>query len=227
MEAYKGISSYGKKMKKISSLYQTIVTLCKKEVNDVEDSLVLCHVHFGYFNEKWLNVLIKQNFLPMKGCLQIIVLIFWLLNNIRFYLLNSLYIWNQIFLIWFILMCALYIQEFLVVLYIYIYIYFIITNDYSRKVLVVTLKTKGQVLNVFTKFHLYVEKETWMKLKCVWTNNGEYKGLFEKYCKYYGIKLEKTILKTPQQNEVVERINYTINERNRCMLSHVKLYKSV
>jgi hypothetical protein len=38
--------------------------------------------------------------------------------------------------------------------------------------------------------------------------------------------LEKTVPKTPQQNEVVERMNKTIVERIRCMLSHTKLPKS-
>ena len=41
-----------------------------------------------------------------------------------------------------------------------------------------------------------------------------------------GIRLEKTVPKTPQQNGVAERMNRTICDRIRCMLSHTKLPKS-
>ena len=57
-------------------------------------------------------------------------------------------------------------------------------------------------------------------------NGGEYRGLFEKYCKDLGIKLEKTILKTLQHNGMVERMNRIIKKRIRCMLSHAKLSNS-
>ena len=51
-------------------------------------------------------------------------------------------------------------------------------------------------------------------------------GPFENYCKLYGIRLEKIVPKTPQQNGVVDRMNITIEERIRCMLSHSKIPKS-
>ncbi|PKI45901.1 hypothetical protein CRG98_033700 [Punica granatum] len=74
---------------------------------------------------------------------------------------------------------------------------------------------------------LAVERETGMKLKCVRADNGgEYRGPFENYCKTHGIKLEKTVPKTPQQNRLAERMNRTIVERVRCMLSQAKLSKS-
>ncbi|PKI51292.1 hypothetical protein CRG98_028321 [Punica granatum] len=66
-----------------------------------------------------------------------------------------------------------------------------------------------------------------MKLKCVRVDNGgEYMGHFENYCMTHGIKLEKTIPKTPQQNGLAERMNRTIVERVRCMISQAKLSKS-
>ncbi|PKI65433.1 hypothetical protein CRG98_014172 [Punica granatum] len=72
-----------------------------------------------------------------------------------------------------------------------------------------------------------VERKTGMKLKCVRADNGdEYRGPFENYCRSHGIKLEKTVPKTPQQNGLAERINRTIVERVRCMLSQAKLSKS-
>jgi hypothetical protein len=43
-----------------------------------------------------------------------------------------------------------------------------------------------------------VERETEKKLKCVRSDNGgEYRGLFEIFHKINGIKLEKTVPKTP------------------------------
>ncbi|KAL6346988.1 hypothetical protein AAG906_012239 [Vitis piasezkii] len=57
-------------------------------------------------------------------------------------------------------------------------------------------------------------------------NDGEYRGPFEQYCRSHDIGLEKTIPKTPQQNGVAERMNRTICNRIRCMLSHAKLPKS-
>ena len=51
-------------------------------------------------------------------------------------------------------------------------------------------------------------------------------GPFESYCKIHGIRLEKTVPKTSQQNGIVKRMNRTIEERVRCMLSHSKLPNS-
>lgn len=64
-------------------------------------------------------------------------------------------------------------------------------------------------------------------MKCVRADNGgEYKGLFESYCRLHGIRLEKTVPKTPQENGVAERTNRSITEPVRCMLSNAKLPKS-
>jgi transposase InsO family protein len=100
-------------------------------------------------------------------------------------------------------------------------------DDHSRKVSVFALKTKDQVLDVFKAFHMKVERETKRQLKCVRADNGgEYRGSVEEYCRSHGIRLEKTVPKTPQHNGVAERMNITICERIKCMLSHAKLPKS-
>ena len=76
------------------------------------------------------------------------------------------------------------------------------------------LKTKDQVLSAFKEFQARVERETGRKLKVVRADNGgEYRGPFESYCNGQGIKLEKTVPKTPQLNGVAERMNRTIEER--------------
>nr|GEV77481.1 retrovirus-related Pol polyprotein from transposon TNT 1-94 [Tanacetum cinerariifolium] len=97
-------------------------------------------------------------------------------------------------------------------------------DDHSRKVWVYTLKTKDQVLDVFKQFHALVERQTWKKLKCIRTNNGgEYIGPFDAYCREHGIQHQKTPSKTPQLNGLAERMNRTLVERVRCLLSHAEL----
>ena len=72
-----------------------------------------------------------------------------------------------------------------------------------------------------------VERQTGKQLKSVKADNGgEYRGPFEQYCRSYGIRLEKMVPKTPQQNGVVKRMNRTICDRIRCMLSYAKSPKS-
>jgi transposase InsO family protein len=100
-------------------------------------------------------------------------------------------------------------------------------DDFSRKVWAFVLTSKDQVLSVFKEFHARVERESGQKLKAVRTDNGgEYRGQFEMYCKIQGIKLQYTVPKTPELNGLAERMNRTIMERVRSMLSHAKLPKS-
>lgn len=58
-------------------------------------------------------------------------------------------------------------------------------------------------------------------------NEGEYMGAFRHYYVKNRIKHEKQVLKTPQYNGIVERMNRIIVERVRIMLSHAKLSKSL
>ncbi|RVW84844.1 Retrovirus-related Pol polyprotein from transposon TNT 1-94 [Vitis vinifera] len=73
-----------------------------------------------------------------------------------------------------------------------------------------------------------VETETGLKVKCLRSDNGgEYiDGGFSEYCATQGIRMEKTIPRTPQQNGVVECMNRTLNERARSMRLHVGLPKT-
>ena len=100
-------------------------------------------------------------------------------------------------------------------------------DDFSRKVWAFPLKSKDQVLSVFKQFQASVERETKKKIKCIRTNNGgEYIGPFDAYCKEQGIRHQFTPPKTPQLNGIAERMNRTIVERVRCLLSHAKLPKN-
>lgn len=57
-------------------------------------------------------------------------------------------------------------------------------------------------------------------LKCIYTNNeGENIGAFRHYCMRSEIKHEILVPKTTQHNDIDERMNITIVERVRTMLS--------
>ncbi|KAL6323545.1 hypothetical protein AAG906_039125 [Vitis piasezkii] len=90
-------------------------------------------------------------------------------------------------------------------------------DDHSRKIWVYTLKTKDQVLDI----------QSGEKLKCIRTDNGgEYSGPFDEYCRQHGIRHQKTPPKTPQLNGLAERMNRTLVERVRCLLSQSQLLRS-
>ena len=106
------------------------------------------------------------------------------------------------------------------------YITFI--DDSSRKVWVYFLKNKSDVFVTFKKWKVMVETETGLKVKCLRSDNGgKYiDGGFSEYCAAQGIRMEKTIPGTPQQNGVAERMNRTLNERARSMRLHAGLPKT-
>ncbi|RDY05381.1 hypothetical protein CR513_10796, partial [Mucuna pruriens] len=88
-------------------------------------------------------------------------------------------------------------------------------DDCPRKLWVYVLKTKDQVLVKFKQFQALVERQSDKKVKCIHSDNGgEYCGLFDVYCKQHGIRYEKTPPKTPQLNDLVERMNMTLIERH-------------
>ncbi|KAG7553078.1 Zinc finger CCHC-type superfamily [Arabidopsis thaliana x Arabidopsis arenosa] len=93
-------------------------------------------------------------------------------------------------------------------------------DDHSRKLWVFTMRTKDQVLGYFKQFVALVERQTGKKLKCIRSDNGgEYSGPFDVYCKEHGIRHQFTPPKTPQLNGLAERMNRTIVERMRCLIS--------
>ncbi|KFK32108.1 hypothetical protein AALP_AA6G199700 [Arabis alpina] len=93
-------------------------------------------------------------------------------------------------------------------------------DDHSRKLWVYTMKTKDYVLGYFKHFVALVERQTGKKLKCIRSDNGgEYSGPFDAYCREHGIRHQKTPPKTPQLKRLAERMNKTIVERIRCLIS--------
>ena len=66
------------------------------------------------------------------------------------------------------------------------------------------------------------ENETGKRLKCLRFDNGSEccSKEFDSYCSHNGIRREKTVPGTPQENGVSERMNRTIMESARCMILH-------
>ncbi|CAJ2628405.1 unnamed protein product [Trifolium pratense] len=207
-----------------TSLYRMPVKLCKEEVNAVEDvSTDLWHTRLGHLSQKGLSILAKKNLLPVKGTpLKTCTHCFSGKQHRVSFRSSGPHRRQNILDLIHTDVCMMDSKSLGGALYFVTFI-----DDHSRKVWAFVLKSKDQVLGAFKQFHASVERETGRKLKCIRADNGgEYRGPFEEYCKEHGIKLEKTVPKTPQHNRVAERMNRTINERVRCMLSHAKLSKA-
>ena len=97
--------------------------------------------------------------------------------------------------------------------------YMTFIDDSTRKVWVYFLKNKSDAFSTFRQWKALVENETGLRVKCLRSDNGgEYDHHeFKKFCKDNGIRMERTVRGTPQQNGVAERMNRTLNERARCM----------
>ena len=98
-------------------------------------------------------------------------------------------------------------------------------DDFSRKVWVYSIRRKDQVLSIFQRFVALVETQTGKKVKCLRSDNGgEYVSkAFQDFCDTKGIKRELTAPYNPPQNGVSERMNRTIQEKMRSMLSNADL----
>lgn len=129
------------------------------------------------------------------------------------HLLISLHVsWILSFLIYLVLLM------FLVLVTIY-YVTFI--DDFNRRTWVYFLKSKYEVFSHFKDFKAMVETRTRKKIKCLKTDNGsEYYSIdFDRFYIHCRIKRQKTTLYSPQLNGVSKRMNRTLMERARIMLS--------
>ena len=89
------------------------------------------------------------------------------------------------------------------------------------------LKHKGEIFRKFIEWKAMVEKSGRKRVNILRTDNGgEYTSKqFEDFLKREGIHHEHTVPKTPEQNGVAERINQTLVETVRALLSDSKLPK--
>ena len=78
------------------------------------------------------------------------------------------------------------------------------------------------MFDTFKKWKALAKNETGKILKSLRCDNGgEYCNKeFDSYCSHNGIRREKTVPRTPQENGVSERMNRMIMDRTRCMRFH-------
>lgn len=103
-----------------------------------------------------------------------------------------------------------------------------IIDDYSRRVWLYVLKNKNDTFEKFKDWHTQIETQLGTKLKCLRADNGlEFVSeQFNKFCRNLGIQRHGTVIGTPQQNGLAQRMNRTILERVRCMLLGTSAPKS-
>lgn len=95
------------------------------------------------------------------------------------------------------------------------------TDEWSRKVWVYFLKAKDESFQCFVEWKKMVEVEVERKVKKLRTDNGlEFcNKRFDQFCMDEGIVRHRTCSYTPQQNGVAERLNRSILNKVRSMLS--------
>lgn len=105
--------------------------------------------------------------------------------------------------------------------------YLLIIDDLSRKSWVLLLKNKSDTFQNFVNWKTLVENQVNKKVKTLRTDNGlEFcNEEFDNFCKDNGILRHRTVVYTPQQNGLAERMNRTLLERVRCMLTSSGLPK--
>ena len=100
-------------------------------------------------------------------------------------------------------------------------------DDKSRYTWTYPIKRKSEAFDKFLGWKAKAERSSERKLKTLRSDNGgEYmSNEFEQYLEEEGIHHQNTIPKTPQQNGVAERMNRTLEESVRSMLSESGLPK--
>ena len=84
-------------------------------------------------------------------------------------------------------------------------------DDKTHYTWVHPLKSKDQVFDKFKEWQAFVENHSGRKVKTFRTDNGEYLSReFQAHLKTCGIRHERTIPKTPEQNGAAERLNRTL-----------------
>ena len=98
-------------------------------------------------------------------------------------------------------------------------------DDYSCYCYTYFLKKKSEALEKFKEFKASVENEFKMKIEALRADRGgEYlSNEFQQFLKECGIRPDFTAAYSPQQNGVSERLNRTLVEAARSMLSHADL----
>ena len=87
-------------------------------------------------------------------------------------------------------------------------------DDATRKTWIYCIQNKSDVFDTFKKWKALVEIDTGKNFKCLRSDNGReyFSKEFNRYFLEHGIRREKTVPRTPQENGVSERMNRTIME---------------
>lgn len=101
-------------------------------------------------------------------------------------------------------------------------------DDYTRYTWTYMIRKKSEVFQKFKEWKAVTEKSIGASVKTLRSDNGgEYVSKeFEAYLRVEGIRHEYTIPKTPEQNGVAERLNRTLGEMVRSMMSDSQLPKA-
>lgn len=102
-------------------------------------------------------------------------------------------------------------------------------DDYTDYTETYLLKNKNEVFTYLKQYIQEVERETNLqvsRIRC--DNGGEYTSQqLKDWCKNKGIKLDYTVVYTPQQNGKAERFNRTLMEKVRAMLYQSNVEKKL
>ncbi|UYV85167.1 hypothetical protein LAZ67_X004795 [Cordylochernes scorpioides] len=103
--------------------------------------------------------------------------------------------------------------------------FFVIVDDYSRRIFVYFLRSKDETFERFEEFKARAENELSLRIKDVRTDNGtEFcNSRFEGPFKRSGIHHQLTKTYSPQSNGVAERVNRTLIDTARTLLIDSKL----
>lgn len=100
-----------------------------------------------------------------------------------------------------------------------------VIDDHTHYEWAYVLKHKDEVFGKFLEWKALIEKSSGKKVKVFRTDSGgEYTSTkFEKHLKKEGITHQLSVPKTPEQNGVADRMNQTLVESVKSMLSDSKL----
>nr|GEV23808.1 copia LTR rider [Tanacetum cinerariifolium] len=103
-----------------------------------------------------------------------------------------------------------------------------IVDDYSRRVWVYILRFKHEAFENFKEWKQLVENQTGRTVKKLRTDNGLEFCIreFKQLCIESGISRYLTVVETPQQNVLAERMNRTLMDKVRCLLIQSRLPKT-
>jgi hypothetical protein len=98
-------------------------------------------------------------------------------------------------------------------------------DDYSGYAAVRFLRHKSEASDNLRQMICSWERQIERKTKVVRTDRGGEYFAFDNWCKEVGIRRERTVPYTPQQNGCAERLNRTLTEKVRAMLASEKIPK--